>query len=168
MNELTANYLIRAETWLFIAILAYFLMNGAQIFETTVLVPKWTAAPPESFQYFQGKYGMDLKTFWIVVHSIHEVVFVLAIIFCWKIDAIRNWLLLLFVVHVAVRAWTLIYFAPDINDFQAIANGKSFGADLLDRTIRWRTLNYVRIGIFILVSLGLIPTYLKLIALKIC
>src|SRR5690625_4376535 len=167
MNVLNTAYLTRAEIWLFITILAYFLMNGAQIFETTVLVPKWTSAPPESFLYFKGKFGLDLKTFWIVAHSVHEITFILAIIFCWKIDPIRNWLLILFVIHFAVRVWTILYFAPNVIDFQAIANGKDFGSNLLDRTTLWRTLNYVRVGIFIAVSIGLIPILVKLFKMKV-
>jgi hypothetical protein len=166
MNELTINYLTRAETWLLITTLAYFLMNGAQIFETAVLVSKWTAAPPESFHYFTGKYGMDLKTFWIVVHSLHEITFILAIIFSWKIDPVRNWLLILFAIHFAVRVWTLMYFAPNIIDFQSIANGANTHTNLLSRTTLWRNLNYIRVGIFIAISVGLVPLCMKLINLK--
>lgn len=162
MNNITIDYLTRAETWLFITTLAYFLMNGAQIFETAVLVPKWTAAPPESFHFFKGKYGLDLKTFWIVAHSLHEITFILAIVFCWKLD-IRNALLLLFAVHFAVRVWTLAYFAPNVIAFQKIANEESSGADLLRRTTLWRNLNYIRVGIFLAVSLGLIPLCIKLL-----
>ena len=167
MNTITANYLSRAEVWLFITTLAYFLMNGAQIFETAVIVPKWTAAPPESFQMFKGKYGLDFKVFWIVLHSIHEITFILAIIFCWKLDPIRNWLLILFAIHFAVRAWTLIYFAPNIIEFQKIANQTNSGTDLLNRTTLWRTLNYIRVGIFIAVSIGLIPLCIRIMNLKI-
>lgn len=160
------DYLTRGETWLFITILAYFLMNGAQIFETAVLVPKWTSAPPESFLYFKGKFGLDLKTFWIVAHSIHEITFILAIIFCWKIGPVRNWLLILFAIHFAVRVWTILYFAPNVIDFQSIANGKDFTTNLLNRTTLWRTLNYIRVGIFIMVSFGLIPIFVKLLKMK--
>src|SRR5690606_7055986 len=120
MEQLTAHYLTRAEIGLFITTLAYFMMNGAQLFETTVIIPKWTASPPESLAMLGGKYGFDLKTFWIVTHSLHEITFLLALIFCWKIDPVRNWLLFLFFLHVAVRAWTLLYFAPNIVEFQKI------------------------------------------------
>src|SRR5688500_15354527 len=113
MNGITENYVFRAELWLLITTLVYFLMNGAQLFETAVIVPKWTAAPPESFQLFKGNYGLDFKAFWIGLHSVHEITFILAIIFCWKLE-IRNWLLILFALHFAVRVWTLIYFAPNI------------------------------------------------------
>lgn len=166
MANLNMEYLSRAESWLFVTILAYFLLNGAQLFETAVLVPKWTAAPPHSFQVFKAPYGADLKTFWIVAHSIHEITFILAMVFCWKIDPVRNGLLVLFVIHVALRVWTLAYFAPNIIEFQAIANGKSFTMDLLSRTKQWRTLNYIRVSVFMAVSIGLIPLLVKLTGLK--
>ena len=162
---ITSGYLSRAETWLFITTLVYFLMNGAQLFETAVIIPKWSASPPESFQLFKGKYGLDLKTFWIVMHSIHEITFILAIIFCWKLIFIRDWLLLLFAVHFAARVWTLIYFAPNIIEFQKIANDETESNDLLKRTTRWKNLNYLRVGLFIMVSVGLIPLLIKILHL---
>jgi len=161
MNTLTTAYLSRAETWLFVTTLVYFLMNGAQLFETIVIVPKWTAAPPQSFQLFSGKYGLDFKPFWIGMHSIHEITFILAIIFCWKIDPVRNWLLILFVVHFAVRIWTLTYFAPNIIEFQKIADSVKQTPDLINSANLWRNLNYVRVALFVLISLGLIPLCVK-------
>lgn len=167
MNSITANYLTRAEVWLFVTTLAYFLMNGAQIFETAVVVPKWTAAPPESLRLFQGKYGLDFKMFWIIMHSIHEITFILAIIFCWKIAPVRNGLLLLFVIHVAVRVWTLTYFAPNIIAFQKAADTTGVDTDLLSRAGLWRTMNYIRVGLFIALSLGLLPLCAKVLSMKV-
>ena len=166
METITSDYLSRSLIWLCITTLIYFLMNGAQIFETAVLVPKWTAAPPESLQLFKGKYAPDLKTFWIVLHSIHEITFILAIVFCWQLGPVRNWLLILFVIHFAVRAWTLAYFAPNIIEFQKLANEGTARAELISRTSLWRMLNYIRVGIFIAVSLGLIPVCIKVLALR--
>jgi ABC-type long-subunit fatty acid transport system fused permease/ATPase subunit len=166
MNNITAEYITRAEIWVFITILIYFLMNGAQIFETVVIVPKWTASPPESFQIFKGKHALDFKSFWIAMHSIHEVTFILAIAFCWQIDTIRNWLLILFVIHFAVRVWTLVYFAPNIIEFQKIANSGSNEISLLKKALKWKNLNYLRVTIFIAVSLGLIPLFIKLLSFR--
>src|ERR1041384_1504118 len=118
MENITSFYFTKAEIWLCITTLIYFLMNGAQIFETLVFVPKWVSSPPDHFKLLLDGKGTSLKTFWIVFHSVHEVTFILAILFCWKIDPVRNWLVALFVVHFAVRAWTLAYFAPNIMDFQ--------------------------------------------------
>ncbi len=163
MNTISEAYAARAENWLLVTTLLYFIMNGAQLFETAVIVPKWAASPPESFQLFKGKYGLDFKTFWIAVHSVHEITFILAIVFCWQLTAIRNGLLVLFAVHVAVRVWTLLYFAPAIMAFQKLANSAEQPAQLYQRTVRWKMLNYIRVAVFIAVSIGLIPFCLKLV-----
>lgn len=100
------------------------------------------------------------------MHSIHEITFIVAIVFCWKLDPIRNWLLVLFAIHFAVRVWTLTYFAANIIEFQKMANTTDFGAGLLKRTTLWRNLNYIRVGIFIAISIGLVPLCIKIINLK--
>lgn len=92
-----------------------------------------------------------------VFHSIHEITFVLAIVFCWKMPGIRDGLLALFAVHFAARVWTLGYFAPNIIEFQQIANSSGSGEDLIRRATQWRNLNYLRVTIFVTVSLGLLP-----------
>lgn len=163
MENITSSYLSRAETWLFVTTLAYFLMNGAQIFETAVVVPQWTASPPESFQMLRN---LDLKNFWIVMHSIHEITFILAVIFCWRLDPVRNWLLILLAAHFAVRVWTLMYFAPNIIGFQKMTDTVTTGMDLANKTALWQALNYVRVGIFVAVSIGLIPLCIKVMNLK--
>ncbi|MCW3126108.1 MAG: transposase [Bacteroidetes bacterium] len=168
MNTISTDYLSRAETWLLLTTLVYFLMNGAQIFETAVLIPKWTAAPPESFQMLGGKYAIDLKTFWIALHSIHELTFIIAIIFCWHLDVVRNWLLILFAIHFAVRVWTILYFAPNIMEFQKIANEGGGTSALLEQTTLWKKLNYLRVWIFVAVSIGLLPLCSKLIGIHVC
>ncbi len=166
MENISLNYLNRAELWLCISTLLYFLMNGAQIFETLILVPKWTLSPPNNFKLLLDGPGTSLKNFWIIMHSLHELTFILAIIFCWKIDPVRNWLLVLFAIHMAVRVWTLTFFAPNIIDFQKVAADASLGKDLVNRTSLWQNLNYVRVAIFIAVSIGLIPLCIKLFSLR--
>ena len=166
MENITSFYLTKAEIWLCITTLIYFLMNGAQIFETLVFVPKWTASPPDNFKLLLDGRGTSLKNFWIIVHSLHEITFILAIIFCWKIDPVRNWLLLLFAIHFAVRVWTLSFFAPNIINFQKVAEDPSLAKDLINRTSLWQALNYLRVGIFIAISLGLIPVCIKLFSLR--
>jgi len=166
MENITTNYLTRAEIWLCITTLLYFMMNGAQIFETFVFVPKWADSPPDNFRLLSDGRGISLKIFWILFHSLHEITFVLAIFFSWKICPVRNWLLLLFAIHLAVRAWTLLYFAPNIIDFQKIAEAPTLAKNLADRTALWQALNYIRVSIFIAVSLALIPLCIRLINLR--
>ena len=166
MESITTNYLTRAEVWLCITTLFYFLMNGAQIFETLVFVPKWVASAPDNFKLLSDGQGTSLKIFWIIFHSLHEITFILALIFCWKIDAVKNWLIILFALHSAVRVWTLVYFAPNIIDFQKIAETPDLAKDLIKRTSLWQSLNYIRVTLFIIVSFGLIPLCIRLFSLR--
>lgn len=148
--------LTTAQIALVLTTLLYFSMNGAQLFETAVLVPKWTASAPDSFVMFRGAHAIDLKTFWIAAHSIHEISMLAAIVLCWKLE-VRNALLLIFVLHVGVRAWTLGYFAPEIIDFQRIAESKEGAVDLVARVNRWKSLNLLRVAAFVGLSLAMLP-----------
>jgi hypothetical protein len=144
----------RATLWLFIATAAYFIMNGAQLWETAIMIPAWTAAPPESLFFFKGPYGLDFKNFWIIVHSSHEVLLIIALIFNWKLKKTRNLMLLLLVAHVAVRVWTLQYFAPTIIEFQNMELQSMVDTALVEKAAEWRNLNYLRVGVFFLINLG--------------
>lgn len=167
METVTTSYLTRAEYWVFATLLVYFLMNGAQVFETLVFVPKWTSSAPSAFNLLVDGKGASLKTFWIVLHSIHEIIFITAIVFTWRIPGIRMWMIILFTAHFAVRVWTIAYFAPNIIEFQKIATGSSsFTIDVSDKVSLWQKLNYARVAIFVAVSLAMIPVYQMLLQLR--
>lgn len=160
MNQIDPNYINRAENWLLITTLAYFLMNGAQIFETAVVVPKWSAQPPASIAVLQGAFAPDLKTFWIAAHSVHELTFFAAIFFCWQLHDVRLPLLIIIGLHFLVRIWTLCYFAPNIMAFQK--SDLSVVSVQLQSAVRlWRNLNYIRVGAFILLSICVAVQYNK-------
>jgi hypothetical protein len=54
----------------------------------------------------------------IAYHSLHEVTFILALALCWKLKGVRQWLLVLLLVHMAMLVWTVAYFAPTIIAFE--------------------------------------------------
>lgn len=166
MENVPSQYLSRAELWICLTTLLYFLMNGAQIFETLVFVPKWATSPPHDFKLLLNGKGTSLKVFWIVMHSLHELAFILAIIFCWKLTPIRYWLLVLFALHFLVRVWTLAYFAPNIIDFQKTAADPSLAKDLVKRVTDWQTWNYVRVALYIILSIAFIPLCIKVLGMR--
>jgi uncharacterized membrane protein len=147
----------KATRWLFYAICAYFIMNGAQVWETALMVPAWTAAPPSSLIFFQKPYGLDFKVFWIVIHGVHEIIFITALVFNWKIKKRRNLILLVLAGHIAVRVWTLLYFAPTIITFQQLPYSDTVDIALQEKAAHWRNLNYVRVAIFFALNFLLIP-----------
>jgi hypothetical protein len=161
MDTPSDAYLKRALTWLAGTTAVYLLMNGSQIFETLLIVPVWTTAPPASLTMFQGDYRLDFKAFWIAFHTLHELTFILALVFCWRLKSIRSWLLKLLVAHIAVRAWTIAYFAPTIIEFQGLPSSSTIDPVLIERAARWRLLNLLRVAVFLAVNLGLFPLVVR-------
>jgi hypothetical protein len=145
-------------------ILIYFLINGSQIFETLVFIPKWTDNAPNNFNLILDKPGVSLKSFWTIFHSIHEIIFIITIIVCWNLPFVKLWLIILFTLHFAVRVWTILYFAPAIIRFQKIATeSESDDNRISEMVLRWKQLNALRVILFILISLALVPLYFTLI-----
>lgn len=162
MNQaVSSTYLSHAMLALMVTTALYFLMNGAQIFETALLVPSWTAAPPASLGIFHGPYRLDFKVFWIAFHSLHEITFVLALVLCWRIPNVRNWLAVLLVAHIGVRLWTILYFAPTIIAFQGMPYSASVDERLVTSAARWRNLNYLRVAIFLAINVALLPLIIR-------
>jgi hypothetical protein len=150
------QYLKRALVWLVTTTVVYFLMNGAQIFETVLIIPVWTAAPPASLVMFQREFRLEFKTFWIIFHSLHELTFIAALVFSWRLRAVRRWILTLLIVHMAVRVWTVAYFAPTIIAFQSMPHSATIDPTLVEQAARWRNLNIVRVTLFVAVNCALL------------
>lgn len=72
----------------------------------------------------------------------------------------RRWLPLLLCAHIAVRVWTIAYFAPTIIAFQQMAYSSTIDPPaLVEKEAQWRNLNYLRVLMLMAVSLALIrPT----------
>lgn len=157
MNQLRTDYYKRANLSLLITTIAYLLINGAGAYETAVIIPVWTSNPPVSLGLLQGTYALDLKTFWITSHSLHEVTFIIAIIFNWKLAARRKALLIIFALHLALRVWTILYFAPTIISFQQMPVSAIADEALKQKAQLWKTLNLLRVALFTLLSFAMVP-----------
>lgn len=147
---------MRGNRWLLWSIFLYFIMNGAQLWETALFAPTWTSNPPESLDFLRKTQGVGLPIFWIFIHSIHEVFMLIALVYNWKFRQRRNWMLLLILIHVGIRVWTLVYFAPAIMEFQTNDISGINHQDLLGKTEQWRNLNYLRVSLYFLVNLGFV------------
>ncbi|MGE8722394.1 hypothetical protein ACO2KH_13750 [Leptospira terpstrae] len=163
----TKHSLLIAKYSLFLNLLIYFLMNGAQIFETIVFVPRWAFGIDHNFGLLNTKYkSADLKYFWISFHTVHEIIFLVSLIFCYKIEGIGNNLLVLFFLHMVVRVWTIIYFANKIIWFQTLANTiDKHSIKVLKEIKKWIYLNYLRVSIYIVISIFMVPLSIKILNL---
>ncbi|TGK53978.1 hypothetical protein EHQ16_18265 [Leptospira kanakyensis] len=157
-----------AKYSLFLNLLLYFLMNGAQIFETLIFVPRWANRNHPNFQILNTEIkSANLKYFWILFHSVHEIIFLISLLFCFPIEGIGNYLISLFFLHMAVRVWTVIYFAGKIIRFQSLANSLSeLSSEIPGEIRKWVFLNYIRVFIYIGISISMIPLVLKILTIN--
>lgn len=159
------NSLALAKYSLLGNLLIYFLMNGAQIFETLVFVPRWASGNVSNLQILNTEIkSANLKYFWILFHSIHEIIFLVSLVFCYQLEGIGNCLLLLFILHMAVRVWTVAYFAQKIIRFQSLAITVGYHSHEGTNEIKtWVFLNYFRVSIYIGISILMIPLVIKIL-----
>jgi len=56
-----------------------------------------------------------------------------------------------------IDRWTLLYFAPVIISFQQMPASATIDQTLQEKAALWRSLNLVRVALFMLLSFALIP-----------
>lgn len=165
---LAKNSLSIAKYSLVLNVLIYFSMNGAQIFETFVFVPRWACGKDPNLSILHTEYkSADLKYFWILFHSIHEIIFLVSLIFCFPLEGIGNYLLYLFIFHMGIRVWTIIYFANKIIWFQSFAHTiEKLPIKVLHEIRKWIFWNYFRVSLFIGISICIIPLVIKILEIN--
>src|SRR5688572_27303587 len=68
MWDMPARASQRREAVLWAAMIAAVTVCASGSYEHVVIVPQWTAAPPESLAMFHGKHGIDTGRWWRMVH----------------------------------------------------------------------------------------------------
>jgi hypothetical protein len=151
----------RANAWLLCCLSAFCLMTGASLWETAVFVPIWSSGRPGGLTVLRGDVGIDASYLWVTVHSVFEITLLFALIFNWRIKPRRNVLLAFGVVYVAVRLWTIFYFAPSFLAFQKLADSPEIAYPLLEGAGRWKSLNLIRTGLVTCLNFALLAYVIK-------
>jgi hypothetical protein len=56
----------------------------------------------------------------------------------------------------AVRVWTVSYFAPTIIWFQSLPVTDTVDNSLVQKAALWKNLNYLRVGLFIAINVSMV------------
>jgi hypothetical protein len=132
---------------------------GGGFYESTVVMPLWSAQPPASFAVIQKGSGIPLQRFWIPVHTLITIALIASLIANWSYaDRIRS-IIIGLVSYVVMRVWSFAYFIPEMLRFQNISLDAPRTAALLDRVRKWTRLTWFR------EPLDLITQFCLLIAL---
>lgn len=137
-----------------IACMTFTIMIGGAVYEHLTVVPKWTAAPPLSLSMFQGEYGLKPDIFWMLIHPVNLVLFIVTILLN-RDNQSRTNLWIPFIGYILVLAITSVYFVPELIMITTTPFSETVDAGLQQRAEMWEILSLVRLA-FLLVLAGVI------------
>jgi NADH:ubiquinone oxidoreductase subunit 6 (subunit J) len=138
-----------------LACLSFSVIIGAAIYEHTALWPAAFSEPPRSLSVFQGPYRLDAASFWMSIHPVTLLLFVIALMVNWKTER-RKPLLIAIIGYVVILITTFIYFVPELLELTGTPYSDSVDASLQSRGSRWITLSLIRGGVLIVLAMNLL------------
>ncbi|HOX81532.1 MAG TPA: hypothetical protein PLJ60_05085 [Chryseolinea sp.] len=88
-----------------------FVQIGAQLFAMLTIVQTLVKNPPKSFQMVKGDYGYDSSIFWNTIPNLTTLLFVIALIACWKTKA-RKWIIISFSIFICAGVLAMVVVEP--------------------------------------------------------
>jgi hypothetical protein len=134
--------------------LCFSIMIGGAVYEHLNVVPKWSAAPPLSLSMFHGDFGLKPEAFWILIHPVNILLFIITLVLHWK-TARRKTVLSIFALYVVVLVITRMYFVPELISIITTPFSPAADPGLTQRASLWETLSLVRMGALLLMAVGL-------------
>lgn len=134
--------------------LFFCIVIGGAVYEHCGVVPAWTAAPPASLTMFQGEYGLDASLFWMSIHPVTMMFFVINLVLHWR-TARRKSILVPLAGYVIILTTTFIYFVPELMAITETPVG-SADAGLTSRANLWESLSLVRLAVLVVLAITLL------------
>jgi hypothetical protein len=110
---------------------------GGGLYEHIVLTPVWSAAPPSSFAIIQPGTGVPLQRFWIPVHLAITIFLIVSLVLTWPQREVRRFLLVGLGSYIVMRAWSGLFFIPEMLAFQKVSINSPPSAELSARVASW-------------------------------
>ena len=133
-----------AAVTLFLAALLGAMQLGGSLYEALVVYPAWSASPPASLALLQGPNPVDSAPFWILIHVSFELALLAALALNWRAKRRRALLLGGLGVHLLMRAWTFLYFVPEVLRFMDTPPAGPFSPELAAAVGLWGALGWIR------------------------
>jgi hypothetical protein len=123
--------------------LSFSVICGAAVYEHVALWPNAFDKLPASLTAFQGEYALNSAPFWMSIHPITLVLFIIAGIMHWKTERKRH-LLYPLISYLAVLTATFIYFVPELLGLIGSPYSNTYDEALTARASRWEILSIAR------------------------
>src|SRR5688572_415485 len=135
--------------------LSFSAIIGAAIYEHTALWPAAFSAVPKSLSVFQGPYRLDAAMFWMFVHPVTLLLFVITLVISWKTNRRRH-LLIAIGGYVVILLATFSFFVPELLELTGTPYSHTVDASLQSRASRWVTLSLIRLAVLIVLAMNLL------------
>ena len=147
--------LAQIALWFFVIFLS--IEVGARLYEARVIVPRWSASPPESVWAWADLRATNAQVaidpgirFWIYVTPALGLSALLALAFAFATTgAHRKWRLIGAILALVIVAATFIYFVPNIILLLGPNSHNIDGENVKTLANQWVMWNYVRVAICI-------------------
>ncbi|MCE3281267.1 MAG: hypothetical protein K0Q66_4 [Chitinophagaceae bacterium] len=123
--------------------LSFSVICGAAVYEHVAVWPKAFAKLPASLSSFQGEHAFNNGIFWMMIHPITLVLFIIATIMHWKTDRKKH-LLYPLIAYAVVLVVTSVYFVPELLSILGTAYSNTYDASLTARGSQWELLSIIR------------------------
>lgn len=134
--------------------LSFSIIIGAAVYEHLSVWPKAFSAIPKSLTMFQGEYGLESAPFWMAIHPVTLILFLITLILVWRTER-RKYVLFSLIGYVIVLITTFIYFVPELISLVTSNFQDSVDVALTKRGSRWEILSLVRLVFLIIIALTL-------------
>jgi hypothetical protein len=142
---------------LWIAVITVATSVGGNVFQSVVVDPIWSGAPPDSVRAFaRSSLPTAIARFHLnPLFAIGLLCLLASPALAWNLPALRTWLLVAVAVQAVIVAGTLLYFHP-INDVLLSSTDGVDGATITALTRRWLVADRLRIALRFVALLSLL------------
>lgn len=129
---------------LWLSVVVWGCMLGGIIYETLVVVPVWSAAPPESTGVMtHPRFPIVPSRMWIPFSNLHTLISIAVVIFAWNQRSRRWWLLFALAVVIVSHVMQFGYFWPTN---RAMAEAGVAPTEAISMANQWKAVNWFRVG----------------------
>lgn len=139
---------------LILAIIAHFLLVGADAFCQVAICPVVLSAPPSSLTMYQGDFTYNSSLFWRPVNMIALILLITALIINWHTSR-RNLLLGWLAGFIFLTIVSLGFIYPEFKDIVSSTYANEVDSALVDRGAKWRIIAFARL--LICTGFGVLP-----------
>ncbi|MEP6945035.1 MAG: anthrone oxygenase family protein [Acidobacteriota bacterium] len=129
---------------LMVSIVLWGILLGGGIYSMMVYFPAYLSHLPESAVVVTGPYGLNEGSFWLSIHPLVILSFIVSLTLNWRNRGRRRLIGTVFVVYALILVVTQAYFLPELSAFRQSAQSGISNIEWQQRTGRWQLLNAVR------------------------